>query len=84
MQIFDFALNFPKETVFNSNKMYVFITNKDVISTDHLEIYALPQSIWKIEAAENGEKPKLGLSITELLFLINLQCFLLNVCFWEW
>ena len=60
--------------------MYVFVTSKHVKS-DNSCIYGFPEAIFKMLAMENDKKQKFGLSITQLLFVTNLQYLPLNVYF---
>ena len=63
--------------------IYVFITNYDV-NIENLEIHGLPGDISVMSAAANVEKPKIGISKTQLLIATDL-CFIpLNVCFEGW
>ena len=79
--ILDIALRLSKQAVLTV--IYVFTTNLDV-NNDNLGIHTLPGAICKMSALENDRNPKLGFSITKLLYAINLQCWTWNVCFREW
>ena len=79
--ILDIALRLSKQAVLTV--IYVFMTNLDV-NNDNLGIHILPGAICKMSVLENGRNPKLGFSITKLLYVINLQCWTWNVCFREW
>ena len=54
--------------------MYVVTTNKGV-NSQHLGTSGIPVAIFKMLAAENDNKPKTGMSIFRLLFIIDLHYF---------
>ena len=74
------ALSLLKPTVLIN--MYVFVTSKHV--NDNSCIYSFPEAIFKMLVMENDKKPKFGLSIFQLLFVLNLQYLPRNAYFWEW
>ena len=43
------------------------------VNKESLEINGLPDAIFKMLVVESGEKPKLGMFICQLLFVIDLQ-----------
>ena len=63
--------------------MYDFVISKHV-NNENLCVNGSPEAIFKMLAMENDKKPKLGFSIIQLLFVINLQYLPLDVYFWEW
>ena len=63
--------------------IYVFITKQDV-NIENFGIHGLPRNISEMSAMANVEKPKIGISKTQLLIVTYLCYIPLNICFEGW
>ena len=54
------------------------------VNSEKLGIIGHPWSFYEIVGAENGEKPKSSISITQPLLLTVLPYLPQNNCFWGW
>ena len=63
--------------------IYVFIRT-EFAKSENLAIHGLPEAIFKLAPATTGRGPKIDISETQLLIVMDLQVIPLNICFWGW